>query len=198
MKVGRGTFVLCQGSILNVTLGIGHLAQMMVMMKEKLNYYYITSNNPVGRSIIQHAQDMISLNNFDMSFYEPFLTKSESNMTVVLKSYESAIDNSEKMTTKFTILRLRFEDHKLKIDLVEIELVIYRYEYILLSDTCFLSASERNVLVADNIRLNTAIDNLHNSIDLIESHERMAITFVTPCPKHPISEYNFQNQLLLL
>lgn len=89
-------------------------------------------------------------------------------MTVILKSYKTVIDDKVKINNEFTRLRLHYEDLKLKIDALENELVIGNDECIILYDKFALSISEQNILVANNIRLNVAIDKLYKSIDIIE------------------------------
>lgn len=73
---------------------------------------------------------MVSENHFDITC-EPYLTKNKLDMIVFLKSYESAIDGREKMNNELIRIRMRFEDHELKIDSLENELVIAKDEYII-------------------------------------------------------------------
>lgn len=58
---------------------------------------------------------MISENKFDLSVCETYLIIIESDMIIILKAFESTIDDSEKLNSELTRFRLRFEEHKLKI-----------------------------------------------------------------------------------
>lgn len=59
---------------------------------------------------------MISQNNFYLYFCEPYLTKIESDTIIVLKAYETAIHDKEKINYDFTKLGLHYEDCKLNIE----------------------------------------------------------------------------------
>lgn len=100
------------------------------------------------------------------SFYlfvsEPYLTKIQSNIIVIHKAYESGIEVSEKMDSEFTRCRLHFEYRKLKIKLLEKELVMLNNEYIILKDKWEITFRERNILVSNYKCLNAKIDALHN------------------------------------
>lgn len=74
----------------------------------------MTTNDTPWWSIIQYVQDMISKNKFDITICEPYLTKIQSDMTVVLKAYESTIYGHEKMNNELIGLRLCFLDEKLQ------------------------------------------------------------------------------------
>ena len=76
--------------------------------------WYMETNDPLGRSIVQQVKSMISDNNFDLSPYEPYLTQIQTDMNTIYKAYESTIDVSEKKECELNRLRLRFEDKKLK------------------------------------------------------------------------------------
>lgn len=127
---------------------------------------------------------MISKNNFYITVCEPYVTKIQSDMIVVLKAYEISVDDHEKMNNELIRHRMRFEGRKLKIDSLENEIVIAKDEYIILSDKYALSLSETNVLVFDNMCLNATIDKLHKSIDMIQAHEHMNHNFHYPWSKH--------------
>ena len=111
---------------------------------------------------------MLSLNNVDLTTYQPYLTKSESDFAKALKSYQYIIDDRHDIHNELTRLRLCHQDKKLKIDFLKIELLIATDECIISNDKCESLIKERNMLVANNIRLNVAIDGLHNTMDTIE------------------------------
>lgn len=111
-------------------------------------------------------------------------------MKVFLKAYENGIYNRGKMNNELIRIRVRFEHQKLKIDSLKNELVIAKDKCIILSEKCSLAISERNVLV-DNMHLNVVINKLHNSINMIESHEHMSHNFRRPWSKVPSIGFKF-------
>ena len=92
-------------------------------------------------------------------------------MDTIYKAYESAIEASEKKDCELNRLRILFEVRKLKIESLEHELVMSKDECIVLKDKCEISYSKRNILIFDNKRLNSKIDALHNSIDIVEANQ---------------------------
>jgi len=52
-----------------------------------------------------------------------------------------------------------------------------------LNEKCEISISERNHLVKDNKRLNSKINSLHNSIDVLEANENTSNNFRHPWSK---------------
>lgn len=119
-------------------------------------------------------------------------------MTIVLENSKSVTDDRYKMNNEIIRHRLCFQDCKLKIESLYKKLVIAKEERIILSDKCALYVSERNVLVGDNMRFNVSIDKLHNSINMIESHEYMTHHLHHSSSKRPSLESEFPNQLSLL
>lgn len=113
------------------------------------------------------------------------MTQIESDMIVILKAFKTTIDDSEKINNELIRLRSRYEELKLRIDSLENKLLIPKDGCVILSYKYTLSISEQNFLVVDNIRLIIAIEKLQNSIDLVESHERMTHNFLQPLSKSP-------------
>ncbi|XP_052621758.1 uncharacterized protein LOC128127334 [Lactuca sativa] len=98
------------------------------------NYCYMATNDPPGRSIVQQVKSMIYDNNFDLTLCEPYLNQIQTDMNIIYKAYESAIEASENKDCELSRLRLRFEDKKLKIESLEHELVMSKDECIILQD----------------------------------------------------------------
>lgn len=106
-------------------------------------------------------------------------------MKAIIKALESRIDVSEKLDRELARLRLNFEDFKRKIESLERELVIAKDEFIILNGKCVILVSGKNILFNDNIFHNSKIDSFHNSIDMIESNERMTRNFHHSWSKAP-------------
>lgn len=66
-------------------------------------------------------------------------------MKVIHKAYESVPEVSEKLNSELTRLILLSDDRKIKIDSLEIELIMVKVECIILNDKCGILVSERNL-----------------------------------------------------
>ena len=151
--------------------------------EKKKNYCYMANNNPEGRSIIEQVRNLLLLNNCDTALCEPYLTKIETHLADALRAYQRAIEDREEIFNELTRLRSRHEDRKLRIDSLERELMIAKDECIIVNDKCNVSVRERNILLADNVRLNNAIDKIYSSIDKVESFNNMTHNFRYPWSK---------------
>lgn len=133
------------------------------------NYCFMaTNNNSSGRSIIEQVRLMISENNFNANLCEPYLTQMTADLSEALKAYRTAVEDREEIHLELTRLRSRFEDRKLKIDLLAREIVMLKDEVIISNDKADIAIAERNVLLKDNVRLNTAIEKLHSTMDRVD------------------------------
>jgi len=62
---------------------------------------------------------MITDNKFGLFVCEPYETYLQSDMMVIYKAYEFALEDSKKLDSMLTRNRLRFDNHKLNIELLE-------------------------------------------------------------------------------
>ncbi|KAL4573036.1 hypothetical protein LXL04_019829 [Taraxacum kok-saghyz] len=148
------------------------------------HYSYMANNNSEGRIIIEQVRHLLSINNYDSIISEPLITPHiNNNLAGALKAYQRALEDRDEIFNELTRLRSRHEDRKLKIDSLERELIIAKDDCIIVNDRCMISLNERNILLADNVRLNNAIDKLHKSIDIVESNENMTHNFRYPWSK---------------
>lgn len=128
---------------------------------------------------------MISSNNLDLTACEPFLEKKKkksSDLSDALTSYRTVVDAKDIAGQELYQLRDRYERKKSRIETLERDVMLERDARTVAKNknNSLLYISQREVIVKDNVRLNSTIVSWHVSLTQIEKCEHATKNFLYP------------------